>query len=116
MIDRLIDKLTSEPEVIQSSDHTVLNIKCAVIGIRKLERIIEEKGQDKVKYVNLFCFDTFYIDADLFVPGINLSIFAKVWKIHEKYKISLKGLNALDYKAHAPNANQTDKEGHGLKG
>jgi hypothetical protein len=60
--------------------------------------MIQEKGQNKVKHVNLFCFDTFYIDADLFVPGINLSVFAKFWKIHENHKISLKGLNAINYK------------------
>ena len=45
-----------------------------------------------------------------------LVIFSKIWKIHDNNKISVKGHNAENYKSPAPNANGTDKEGHGLKG
>jgi hypothetical protein len=64
----------------------------------------------------LFCFDTFYIDEDLFAPGVNLSIFAKIWKIHSDYKIQLKGLNAENYTNAAPNAIGKDDQGNGFKG
>jgi hypothetical protein len=65
-----------------------------LIGIKKIKEIINEKVPKKVKYVNLFCLHTFYIDGNLEAPGINFSVFAKFWVIQGNFSISLKGLKA----------------------
>jgi hypothetical protein len=62
-----------------------------LIGVQKIEEIIDGKGKKKVTCVNVLCKNTLFIDKDLKFPGVSFFILSENWKILGKRKIDLKG-------------------------
>lgn len=51
----------------------------------------------EIKSVNVFSYDTFYLDEDLVNKGKNTSIIAPKWKVKNDIKIELSGITGSNH-------------------
>ncbi|MBL9029258.1 MAG: hypothetical protein JNK42_02155 [Caedimonas sp.] len=82
-----MDVLASAPE--KDEQRNFLTLKGLIIGIEDLdEKDIQEK---ELSEVNVYSLNSLFVDKDIAMPGINLTLISPEWHIVDRRIINLKG-------------------------
>ena len=73
----LINELIKDPE-IEYIDQS-LHIKASVLGFSEVNKAFKANSDKDINYVKIFSYDTIYLDEDLVMKGINVSIISPKW-------------------------------------
>jgi hypothetical protein len=89
---QLIEPLTEEPTFSITSDQLIVEGLC--VGLNDV--VSKLKPDSKISNIQIKALHTFFGDGNLTRKGVNVSIFAPVWKIVTPITIDLGGLNGKD--------------------
>ncbi|CAG8513130.1 11420_t:CDS:1 [Cetraspora pellucida] len=81
-----IDILTSFPKVYNQGH--LLTLEGIIIGTEDINIAMNDQ---KLSEINVFSFNSLFIDKDIVAPGINLTIISPQWRVVGKRIINLKG-------------------------
>jgi len=73
-----------------------LIFRAIVMSALQIKKGIEEKGLKNLKRVEVYCQNTFFLDEDLILPGVDLLIISPTWVMYAPAQINLSGKEQTD--------------------